>query len=103
MSAGIHKVNLSLHSFEESTEEDYLRYVGGLAEFSKKAAEQGTIVVFRLWNKGFDGGKNAVALNGLTPKLKLKEQSSFVMVCPAICVRILMEKGFLVNIYRIRN
>ena len=65
LSAGIHKVNLSLHSFEAGTEEDYLRYVGGLAAFSKKAAEQGTIVVFRLWNKGFDGGKNAVALKAL--------------------------------------
>ncbi len=39
LSAGIHKVNLSLHSFEEGTEEDYLRYVGELAEFSQKAAE----------------------------------------------------------------
>lgn len=66
LSAGIHKVNLSLHSFEEGAEEDYLRYVGELAEFSKKAAEQGTIVVFRLWNKGFDCGKNAVALKALS-------------------------------------
>lgn len=60
--AGLHKVNISLHSFEEGNEEDHARYVGELAEFAKRAADAGVIVVFRLWNKGLDGGKNHAAL-----------------------------------------
>lgn len=60
--AGVHKVNISLHSFENREEEDFIRYVCDLAEFAKNAASKGTIVVFRLWNKGFDGGKNDSAL-----------------------------------------
>lgn len=61
--AGIHKINISLHSFEEDTGEEHSRYVRELAEFSKAAAEQGTIIVFRLWNKGYDGGKNDIVFN----------------------------------------
>ncbi len=63
LSAGVHKVNLSLHSFEDGSDEAHARYVRELAEFANKAAEQGTIVVFRLWNKGCDGGKNEMALS----------------------------------------
>lgn len=60
--AGVHKVNISLHSFENGAQDDYVRYIQSLADFAEKAAGVGTIVVFRLWNKGFDEGKNAVAL-----------------------------------------
>lgn len=63
LSAGVHKVNISLHSFEKGTKEDHSRYVKDLAEFAKDAAECGTIVVFRLWNKGFDDGKNETSLD----------------------------------------
>ncbi len=59
---GLHKVNISLHSFEEGTDESYEAYVNGLCDFAKSAAEQGIIVVFRLWNKGFDGGRNETAM-----------------------------------------
>ena len=62
LSAGLHKVNLSLHSFEDGTEADHAHYVHELADFAKRAAEQGVIVVFRLWNKGCDNGKNDTAL-----------------------------------------
>ena len=65
LTAGLHKVNISLHSFENGTREDHARYVGELAEFAKSAASQGIIVVFRLWNKGVDGGKNESALSFL--------------------------------------
>ena len=65
LSSGVHKVNISLHSFEDGTEEDHLRYIRQLADFADKAAKQGTIIVFRLWNKGFDGGKNDFALSAL--------------------------------------
>ena len=65
LSAGVHKVNLSLHSFENGSHEEHNRYIRELADFSKKAAEQGTIVVFRLWNKGVDGGFNENAIKKL--------------------------------------
>ena len=62
LAAGLHKVNISLHSFENGDDDSYIAYVQSLAEFAKAAAEKGIIIVFRLWNKGFDGGKNEVAL-----------------------------------------
>lgn len=63
LAAGVHKVNISLHSFENGADADHERYIHELADFAQGAANQGTIVVFRLWNKGFDGGKNEMALN----------------------------------------
>ena len=63
ISVGVHKVNISLHSFEDGTEEAYISYVRGLADFAIKASDNGTIVVFRLWNEGCDDGRNAQALD----------------------------------------
>ncbi len=63
--AGMHKVNISVHSFESGTDADYERYILELADFAKKAANKGVIVVFRMWNNGFDGGKNEIAFNVL--------------------------------------
>ena len=63
LSSGVHKVNISLHSFENGTSEAYTDYVRKLADFAKKAADKGIIVVFRLWNKGFDDGKNEIAFD----------------------------------------
>ena len=65
LAAGVHKVNISLHSFEDGSNEDYVRYIHHLADFAKSAANAGTIVVFRLWNKGYDNGKNDFALDVL--------------------------------------
>ena len=61
ISAGVHKVNLSLHSFEQGSEANQRQYVYELSDFSKKASDAGIIVVFRLWNKGFDDGRNESA------------------------------------------
>ena len=63
IAAGVHKVNISLHSFEEGSPETHREYVQSLGDFGKKASEKGVIVVFRLWNRGFDGGKNENALD----------------------------------------
>ena len=63
LSAGLHKVNLSIHSFEKGSDAEHARYIEELAEFAVKAVEKGTIAVFRLWNKGVDNGKNELALN----------------------------------------
>lgn len=62
LSAGLHKINISLHSFENGDEKDHDSYVTEVANFAKKAADNGTIVVIRLWNKGSDGGKNEASL-----------------------------------------
>lgn len=62
LSAGLHKVNISLHSFESGGESEHARYIREISDFAKAAAEQGVIVVFRLWNKGFDDGKNKTAI-----------------------------------------
>ena len=70
LSAGLHKVNISLHSFEEGNDENYAKYVCELTDFAKSAANQGIIVVFRLWNKGFDGGRNEMALKLLRKNIE---------------------------------
>ena len=69
LSAGIHKVNVSLHSFEKGSDEDYDKYITEIANFAEIASEKGVIVVFRLWNKGVDGGKNQIAVKLLKEKL----------------------------------
>ena len=63
LSSGLHKVNLSLHSFEKCSVQELEKYVSKLADFAKKAADKGVIVVFRLWNSDFDGGKNRTAID----------------------------------------
>ena len=69
LAAGVHKVNLSLHSFEDKMNDEFKRYVCELAEFAKNATNQGTIVVFRLWNKGFDEDRNELAINILKEQI----------------------------------
>ena len=58
LSAGLHKVSISVHSFEEGSEEDFERYLEDISDFAVKAWNKGVIVVFRLWNKGYDNGRN---------------------------------------------
>ena len=67
--SGVHKVNISLHSFENGTEESFEKYICELANFAENAAQKGTIIVFRLWNKGFDDGKNEFAISYLKEKI----------------------------------
>lgn len=69
LKAGLHKVNVSLHSFEEENDEAHEKYVRSLAEFANTASNRGVIVVFRLWNKGLDGGRNERAITLLKQSL----------------------------------
>lgn len=69
LAAGVHKVNISLHSFEDGSDDDYIRYICEIADFAKSAANIGTIVTFRLWNKGFDKGRNDFALKILKEQI----------------------------------
>ena len=61
----LHKINISLHSFEGDDANKYQAYLASIADFAKKASSSGIIVVLRLWNKGFDGGNNDIALDFL--------------------------------------
>ncbi len=63
LNAGIHKINISLHSFENGDYESHSNYIKNIAEFSKKAAVKGVIVVLRLWNKGADFDRNDTTLS----------------------------------------
>ena len=65
LESGLHKVSLSVHSFEDGTEESFLKYMKTLSDFAKKANDNGVIIVFRLWNKGFDGGRNELIVEYL--------------------------------------
>ncbi len=69
ISAGVYKVNLSVHSFEEGEEDSYISYINDLADFADRASEAGVLTVLRLWNKGHDGGRNDRTLEILKEKL----------------------------------
>ena len=56
--AGVYKVNLSVHSFEDGSYEDYIRYLTDCADFAREASEAGVLTVLRLWNQGHDDGRN---------------------------------------------
>lgn len=56
--AGLHKVSISLHSFEEDDDSAQREYIYKTAQFAQNAAEAGTLVSFRLWNRGADEGHN---------------------------------------------
>ncbi len=64
-----HKVSISLHSFEQDDASVYRRYLDDIADFALKASQSGIIVVLRLWNRGFDGGRNQIALAHLHSRL----------------------------------
>ncbi len=61
--AGLYKVNISVHSFEEGNEEAYLDYLARCADFANAAADAGVLTVLRFWNQGHDGGRNANTLD----------------------------------------
>lgn len=56
----LHKVNISLHSFEEGGVSAHTAYLEKVAAFAETAAEKGILISLRLWNQGCDDGKNQV-------------------------------------------
>ena len=52
VSIGVHKVNISVHSFEKGSNKSFNEYMSDIVEFADKAADKGIIVVLRLWNGG---------------------------------------------------
>ena len=70
LSSGVHRVNISLHSFEEGSDVEYSRYMSEVCDFADEASASGVIVVFRLWNKCFDEGRNNAAYEYLRSRFK---------------------------------
>ena len=60
---GLHKINISLHSFEGDSPEKHRDYIQNVVDFAKKAKAAGILISLRLWNKGFDGGRNEGVLD----------------------------------------
>ena len=56
--AGLHKVSISLHSFENGTEADHIAYIQKVAAFAQEAANAGVLISFRLWNRGAEEDQN---------------------------------------------
>jgi len=63
LQSGVYKVNISIHSFEEGSNEEYLRYISDCMRFADAASKAGILTVLRLWNKGFDAGRNINTLS----------------------------------------
>jgi MoaA/NifB/PqqE/SkfB family radical SAM enzyme len=62
LGTGLHKVNISLHSFEQDQQALHKSYIEKIAGFAEKANRCGTIISMRLWNNGCDEGRNNTAL-----------------------------------------
>ena len=68
ISAQPYKVNISLHSFEEGTTEEHLKYISGCLDFADRASLAGILITVRLWNKGYDAGRNIDTINIMKEK-----------------------------------
>ena len=72
IAAGVYKVNISVHSFEENlnenTQEKYQNYIEKCLKFADEASKAGVLTVLRLWNNGCDDGRNADILQRLREK-----------------------------------
>lgn len=64
-----HKVNISLHSFEESDGAKFDDYLSQIADFADAASKAGIIICLRLWNKGGNDAKNDKVLEFLHHRL----------------------------------
>lgn len=69
LEAGVHKVNISVHSLENCSETVFLNYMNRIVSFAEKADRLGVIVVFRLWNSGCDEGLNDRVIRFLKNRL----------------------------------
>jgi hypothetical protein len=57
--SGVYKVNVSVHSFEDGSDEEYADYLNGCLDFADEASRSGVLTVLRLWNKGVSDTKNS--------------------------------------------
>ena len=73
LNSKIYKVNISVHSFENGESEEYLSYLNSCFDFADAASERGILTVLRLWNRGYDGGRNIDTLRILRDKFPNEE------------------------------
>lgn len=59
---GLHKINISLHSFEGDNAAAHQHYIRSVADFARAANRLGILISLRLWNNGFDEGRNDATL-----------------------------------------
>ena len=64
-SPSVHKVNLSLQSFEANSSGEMESYLRGCVDFVKEAAFRGILCEFRLWNQGGLDSRNQEILTFL--------------------------------------
>lgn len=64
-SPALHRVNISLQSFEGSGGADMEGYMAAVCTFAKAASEKGIICSLRLWNEGGDNSRNAEIISRL--------------------------------------
>ncbi len=67
---GVHKVNISLHSFENGGKTEHIKYLKEVTDFALDASYNGTIVVLRLWNNGYEDEKNKEVIEYLKDRIK---------------------------------
>ncbi len=69
IAAGVYKVNISVHSFENGRLEDYISYLNTCFDFADIASNRGVLTVLRLWNKGYDEGRNIDTVSMMRERL----------------------------------
>lgn len=62
LDSGVYKINISVHSFENGTNEEYLSYINSCIDFADEASKREILTVLRLWNRGYDEGRNVDTL-----------------------------------------
>ena len=73
LASGVYKINISIHSFEEGSSDEYLKYISDCMSFADESSKAGILTVLRLWNKGFDEGRNIDTLTLLQNYFKDEE------------------------------
>lgn len=91
LSSGVYKINVSLHSFEKDDKLAHAKYIEDIASVSKTLADNGTIIDFRLWNKGVDDEKNSQTVNLL--KQNIQGEWKNTPRCIKIKERIYLDYG----------
>lgn len=75
LQSGVYKINISIHSFEEGSNEAYETYISECTEFADLASKSGILTVLRLWNNGYDEGRNINTLHMLQSYFDKEEWS----------------------------
>lgn len=95
-SQALHKVSVSLHSFEgNDRKEEMTDYLDGVWQFCRRAAAQGTLCALRLWNEGGQEERNGEIYDYLSRKLGFAPESSPVDARGnrRLCDRIFLERA----------